>query len=375
MRLWNSVTMKDLLNSAITTFVLLFLIVLVFFASFSDSREYDVPYEINLSQFRDTSNVVFEDDVLVFDSLSLRQKLAQLFIIYESDYYAPYYRDMMIGGLLIGAKPTFDAFVINVSEYQRGATVPFLMTADLEGCLSPTDAFYPTKNFAQIDSEEDAFALGVEHGELLNRLGVHMNFAPVVDIGDSIWKCRSFPGDAQQVSSQSAAYISGLQSTGTYAVAKHYPGSSLTQKDPHKHFSHALVTSDDLLPFTISMDANVSGIMVTHTIAEGFLNSGEKPSVVSSAVIDPLRTEFRGVLITDDMQMLGVRNFYESDSQMFVETLQRGYDLIIYLDYRPEYIAYIINELALAVERGEISESQIDISVKKNLDLKKVAYT
>ena len=204
----------------------------------------------------------------------------------------------------------------------------------------------------------------------MTEIGFSLNFAPVVDLDDEIWKCRSFPGDESQVSKLAEAYILGLQSEGIIATAKHYPGKTLVANDPHKGLVVAEIDLVDLFPYDyLSQKTDVGGIMVTHVIALGEVNSAGEPSVVSQQVVGKL-SDYEGLIITDDTMMLGLRNFYDSLDEMYIAVFNAGNDLILNFDEDPNEIYRMIQVVKSAVESGMILEEQIDISVTKILNAK-----
>ena len=108
------------------------------------------------------------------------------------------------------------------------------MTADLEGCVSPFGFIREFTAASEVNTTEQAFEKGIDEGKFLQKLGFNLNFAPVVDLDDDIWKCRTFPGDEHRIAELAEAYIVGLQAEGVIGTAKHYPGKTLVVKDPHK---------------------------------------------------------------------------------------------------------------------------------------------
>jgi beta-glucosidase-like glycosyl hydrolase len=205
----------------------------------------------------------------------------------------------------------------------------------------------------------------------LKSLGFTLNFAPVVDLDDQIWKCRSFPGDERQVSELAEAYISGLQREGILATAKHYPGKTLVVKDPHKHLVVAIIHEEDIYPYQYLVEKDaIDLVMVSHLITTGAVNSEGIPSVASLPVMENLKNNFDGLVISDEIQMMGVKGFYETLDEMYVAVFKAGNDIILNFDEDPMEIYRMILTIKEAVENGEISEERIDDSVKKILTAK-----
>jgi len=237
--------------------------------------------------------------------------------------------------------------------------------------LNPFAEFYDSEFVSDISTEEEAYQKGWQDGSLLKEMGFSLNFAPVVDLNDNIWCCRSFFGDEQEVTKLAEAYISGLKSVGILSTAKHYPGRTLSSRDPHKQLLITEVEESDLYPFQYLAENNlVDNVMVSHQIVSGVINSNGIPSVVSAEVIVPLKEEFSGLIISDDVTMLGLRKLYPSTEQMYIDLINAGNDMIINFYDDANEIYRMIYVIKSAVKRGEINEEQIDASVRKILQMK-----
>ncbi|MBU0457422.1 MAG: hypothetical protein KKD75_04735, partial [Nanoarchaeota archaeon] len=112
---------------------------------------------------------------------------------------------------------------------------------------------------------------------------------------------------------------------------------------------------------------NVKALMVSHLITSGEIDSQNLPSVVSKEVIDKIKKDFDGLIISDEIHMLGLKIFYSSLDEMYVAVFKAGNDVILNFDRDPNEIYHMIQVIKDAVEREEISEEQIDNSVRKIL--------
>ena len=323
-------------------------------------------------------NVVMEKEaqIISLSSLTLKQKIAQMLIVYGSDKDTDLWQKMMVGGIYLEAKLGPDDFKKSINRFQSKAAVPFLVTADMEGCRNPFENFKVFPTFKEIQNTEEAYTVGKEEGQLMKELGFTMNLAPVVDLEDTIWGCRSFSGNAEEVAEKAQAYISGLNSAGIMSVAKHYPGQTLRLSDTHKEVGEVEIEAYDLLPFDKAIEQGVSGIMVSHLIVSGEVDSREKPGVVSPELIADLKNKFTGLVITDEIGMLGLRNYYTNNlgqtnfKQIFVDLFKTNNDIILTFDRNPQRIYSMIGDVEEAVLRGEISPERIDDSVQKILSAK-----
>ena len=136
-----------------------------------------------------------EDGVVDLNSMTLEQKIAQMVIGLGIRSNLVPIKNMQLGGVHIFALENENVFRNTILDFQYEMEIPFFITADLEGCVNPF-AYY--KNFtaaADIHKLGDSFEKGFIEGKYLKELGFNFNFAPVVDLGDDIWKCRTFPGN------------------------------------------------------------------------------------------------------------------------------------------------------------------------------------
>jgi len=317
------------------------------------------------------SAIPVSNGVIDLDSLTLEQKIAQMVIVagLKENYYP--WRNMQLGGIHLFALQTAHIFNNTIIDFQYEMPVPFFVTADLEGCVTPFShlrAFTPASNITTVG---EAYEAGFREGEFLRDLGFTLNFAPVVDLDDQIWNCRTFPGDERIIAELAEAYTLGLQAQGVIATAKHYPGKTLVVKDPHKFIVTADIDERDVYPYQYLIEkGDVKAVMVSHIITSGEVNSEGIPSVVSRKVIADIKEKYDGLIISDEIHMLGLKNFYTSVDEMYVAVFKAGNDIILNFDRDPNEIYRMIQIVAAAVQQGEIDEEQIDNSVRKILEAK-----
>ncbi len=317
-------------------------------------------------------NVFFDGNknILYLDSLTLKQKIAQMVITFGSEKNKEVLQNMLIGGIYLGAKPSKEDYIKTINFFQEDSIIPFFVSVDMEGCMNPFENFQQFPSLREIDNAGEAYKTGYEEGELLRELGFNINFAPVVDLEDNIWNCRNFLGTPEEVADKANAYIKGLQLHGIIAVSKHYPGKTLVFKDPHRYLSYASINDDDLLPFRETIKNNVSAVMISHIIVDGSVNSELKPAVVSLGLVGNLRDEFNGLILTDEIRMLGLKQYYTDIDEMYIDLFKSGNDVILNFDINTDNLYYMIEVVEDAVKRGKISEEIIDKSVVKILKAK-----
>ena len=225
----------------------------------------------------------------------------------------------------------------------------------------------------------DARTAGWISGTELAALGIHQNFAPVADVNvnpaNPIINIRSFGADARDVGRMVAAQVTGYQQAGVIACAKHFPGHGDTGEDSHTGLPVITHTREewdriDAPPFRAAIAAGVDSIMTAHLQVPA-LDPSNDPATLSPAILQGvLRGElgFDGVIVTDALNMQGVRTKY-GDDRVPVLALKAGADQLLF----PPDIAVAYNGVLAAVRSGEITEARLDESVLRILRIKEKA--
>lgn len=223
-----------------------------------------------------------------------------------------------------------------------------------------------------------AYDIGRILGEELSAFGFNLDFAPVLDINSNpnnpVIGDRSFGDSAEVVSSFGLETMRGIRSKNIISVIKHFPGHGDTDVDSHLALPTINKTKDqleelELIPFKQAFRQNADAVMIAHILLPKL--DATYPSSMSKKVItDLLRDEMQydGVIITDDLTMKAITNNY-SIEEAAVQSIKAGSDiLLIAHDFRNVELAF--HSIKRAVETGEISEEQIDASVKRIIQLK-----
>ncbi|MEV6121661.1 glycoside hydrolase family 3 protein [Streptomyces sp. SID8352] len=225
-------------------------------------------------------------------------------------------------------------------------------------------------------SLSDARAAGRISGTELAALGIHQNFAPVADVNvnpaNPIINVRSFGADARDVGRMVAAQVTGYQQAGVVACAKHFPGHGDTGEDSHTGLPVITHTREeweriDAPPFRAAIAAGVDSIMTAHLQVPA-LDPSNDPATLSPTILQGvLRGElgFDGVIVTDALNMRGVRTKY-GDDRVPVLALKAGADQLLF----PPNIDVAYHGVLAAVRAGEITEARLDESVLRILRLK-----
>lgn len=370
------IMLKKTLYSSKTTLVLLLLILLI--SVFADSEEQ------NPSDIADYSYASFYDkatNTMNISKMPLRLKIAQMIVVNYDYGLEDYYKDINYGGIYLVKENSKEDF-LRVTDFfscAKEECIPTFISVDLEGRYSnPFSNFQEFECFSDISSANDAYALGDNQGKLLQQLGINMIFSPVVDIEDNIWRCRNFEkfkDDPYQLSNVAKSYLQGLKQHDVLAVAKHYPGKTLNNIDPHKNLIYQTIEENDIIPFKNNYDI-ADGIMITHTISDGAINSYNKPCSISKPVINEIKRGYSGLIISDEISMMALTDYYNvndiSNDQMYIDLFNAGNDVIIYFDLDTRRMNNLLDVVTEAVNSKKIDEKQIDRSVAKILSYKKI---
>ena len=308
------------------------------------------------SQRFDVDGLVFYDPEVnwidsVMKEMSLEQRIAQLMVVRvplklddkQAEEFSKTMNGYSVGGLCFFAG-TATRQVELTRRFQADAKMPLLICIDAEQGLGMrlTDMYsFPMNDrFGQLPSYADSIVwrVGEEIGRQCRMMGVHVNFAPVVDINSNpknpVIGIRSFGNNGQRVADLGILYALGMQSQGVLAVAKHFPGHGDTKTDSHLELpvinhSRAHLDSIELFPFRRMIDAGVGGVMTAHLQVNAF--DPQRPSSLSPKVVtDLLRDElgFDGLIITDGLDMKGVTNTYK-DGAGELAALLAGNDILL----------------------------------------------
>jgi beta-N-acetylhexosaminidase len=282
-------------------------------------------------------------------------------------------------GTVTLGQPLEAAAIIN--RLQAIAKVPLLNTADFEAGvgfrIEGATAFPRAMAFGAAGDEQLAYEAGRVTGEETRALGVHVNFAPVVDVNNNarnpVINTRSFGEDPAQVGRLASAYVRGLQSAGVMATLKHFPGHGDTDVDSHlglpviKHSRERLDTME-LPPFRAGIAAGVDAVMTAHIEMPALDPAPGTPTTLSRPIVSGLLRKdlgFEGLIYTDSMGMQGVTNML-APGPAAVRAIHAGNDVLLHSPDDGAAFAAIRD----AVKAGEIPEAQVDASVQRILAAK-----
>jgi len=327
-------------------------------------------------------------------SLTLERKVAQMVFVRAYGYYQNDGTDRMrrlfelvadrgVGGVCLFQGDIHTSALL-INRLQEMAAVPLLVSADFE--------WGAAMRIRRSTRFPEAMALGASRDTLLayrmgrriaaeaRAIGVHQVYAPVADVNNNplnpVINTRSFGENPSLVASMASAVARGLQEGGVIATAKHFPGHGDTDVDSHlglpfMRHSRGRLDSVELVPFRRLVADGVASVMIAHCDIPSLGGRTGVPATLSPNAVDSLLVRdmgFRGLIVTDAMDMAGLTKNYSPDSAAIL-AVEAGVDVLLL----PEDVEASVSALVRAVSSGRISEARIDRSVRKILELKEWA--
>ncbi|MCT1525276.1 glycoside hydrolase family 3 protein [Sphingobacterium hotanense] len=325
----------------------------------------------------------------VFNTLTPKQKIGQLFLVRAHTNLGEKYIDSVakviekeqLGGLVVfQGGPVRHANMFN--KYQKASKVPLLITFDGEwglGMRMPDSTIsYPYQmTLGAIQNNSLIYDMGRQIAKDFLRIGMHFNFAPVVDINNNpknpVINFRSFGDDKNNVTQKAKAYMDGMVAGGILASLKHFPGHGDTDVDSHYDlpqlkFDKKRLMELEIFPFKELIQAGAPSVMVAHMNIPALDATPNIPSSISKKVVtDLLRNElgFKGLTVTDAMDMKGVKKHFPN-GEADVMAIAAGHDLLEV----SENSGRAIDLIEKAIKSGRISQADLDARVKKVLAAK-----
>ena len=327
----------------------------------------------------------------VFKSLSEDQRIAQLMVVrmasldgrrvvfYEKEVKEAIQKYNIGGVCLFQGGPTKQATLIN--GMQAIAKTPLLISIDAENGLGMRmDSIIPLPRQMMIGAIDDPsliYQYGRLVGEQCKRMGIHMNYAPVIDVNNNpanpVINDRSFGEDKYKVAMLGIQYMRGLQDVGVMACAKHFPGHGDVSVDSHYDLpvvtkSKTDMDSLELYPFRQIVKAGIASVMVAHLSIPSLDNKKNIASSISKNIVNGLlRKElgFNGLIITDALDMQGIAKYFPA-GEISVKALEAGNDMLCL----PGDIPGSIRKIKESIKKKNLTWEQINERVRKVLTAK-----
>ena len=314
--------------------------------------------------------------------MSTRDKLAQLLMVGVTDAAdARAVADTHhVGGIMIASWTDLSMLSDGtLSEIASSATpLPLAVSVDEEGGrvsrLSGLIGSQPSaRALAASSTPEQVYDVALKRGQAMRRLGITVDFAPVVDVtsagDDTVIGDRAFGSDPMTVTDYAGAYARGLRDAGLLPVLKHFPGHGNASGDSH---AQGVVTPPlaelqnlDLIPYrTLTTQAPV-GVMVGHMQVPEL--TGSDPASLSPAAYALLRSggyggpPFNGPVFTDDLSSMRAITDRYGVAEAALRALQAGADTALWVSTAE--VPSVLDRLEKALAAGELTQSRVDQSV------------
>lgn len=322
----------------------------------------------------------------IFATLSLEEQIAQLFILPAYSNKDSIHVEEICEAITkykIGGICFFQANAVEqvrlTNLYQSLSKVPLMIFMDAEwGVGMRLDDVANMPFQIMLGAMNDA-SLVYEYAKIVGRqfkrLGMHFNFAPVLDINSNsdnpIINYRSFGEDKEQVALMGIQYIRGLEKMGILASAKHFPGHGDVDVDSHYelpviHKTISELNDLELYPFRRAiMETNVAGIMIAHLNLPKIMDKKHLPSSISPEIIKNILREklnFSGLVISDALNMDGFKKYIANDHANLL-ALKSGNDLL----NLPDNLGFSIKSIKQEMLRDSSFLFEVQQKVKRVL--------
>ena len=322
----------------------------------------------------------------VFKTLTTEEQLAQLImpIVYPSQDMQAIKREeqrfskFKWGGILYQKGLMAHQLIMN-KRLQQANSIPLLIALDGEWGLymrlKDAPRFPRNLGLGLAGDAQMLYEYGREIARECRLMGIHVNFAPTVDVNinplNPVIGSRSFGSTPSVVSQLSEAYALGLEDGGVLSVAKHFPGHGDTSEDSHKTLPIVQATRKrlelvELAPFKHYINSGLGGIMTAHLRVPALENRSIPSSLSPNVCTDLLKKDlgFQGLIFTDGLEMEGVQT--QSLGDIGVAALLAGNDILL----GPASPEAQLNNLVLAYWDGRLPAKLIEEKVRKVLAYK-----
>jgi beta-N-acetylhexosaminidase len=324
----------------------------------------------------------------VYSQMPLNERIGQLFMVAaysnkNEEHFSALDKlvsDYKIGGLIFfQGGPSRQAKLTN--RFQSKSKLPLFIGIDAEWGLSmrldSTYRFPWNMTLGAIRDIKLIEKVGEQMGKETKRMGIHFNFAPVIDINTNplnpIIGNRSFGEDKKNVTDRAIALMTGVQNQGVFSTGKHFPGHGDTSTDSHHtlpmvNFSRERIETVELYPYKRMFDEGLESVMVAHLNVPSLEPRENYPTSLSYGVVTELlqkEMQFEGLIFTDALNMKGASNF-KKPGDIDLEAFLAGNDILLFA----ENVPVAVEKITKAYNDTLISDDRLAQSVKKILHYK-----
>ena len=321
----------------------------------------------------------------LLSTMTLDQKVGQLFMMATySNRTEKYYQQVEnniatyhIGGLIFfQGGPYRQARLTN--RYQQISGIPLMIGIDAEwglGMRLDSVIDFPKQiTLGAIQDNSYIEKFGQEVGRQCKRIGIHINFAPSIDVNTNpdnpIINYRSFGESQLNVAEKGLAYVRGMKKYNVLGSAKHFPGHGDTDQDSHRTLpvvAHTLkrLNEVELYPFRRLIADSIGTVMTGHLFVPALEPRGNTPTSISEKIVKEIiqnQMGFKGLTVTDALNMRGITQGLQPGEPEFL-AFMAGNDILLQTGNLPA----AFNRIKKAVETGQVPVEVLDARVKKIL--------
>ena len=317
-------------------------------------------------------------------SLPARDKLAQLLMVgvKNADDARAVVNNHHVGGIFIGSwtdLTIFDGPLADIAD--NAGPLSLAVSVDEEGgrvsrlkkLIGPSPS---ARELGQTQTPQQVHDLALSRGQAMKKLGITVDFAPVVDVTDApdetVIGDRSFGADPDQVTTFAGAYADGLRDAGLLPVLKHFPGHGHGSGDSHKGGVTTPPLADlqgaDLVPYRTLTKAKPVAVMIGHLQVPGL--TGDDPASLSPAAVQLLRAgtgygadAFDGPIFSDDLSSMAAITDRFGVAEAVLRTLQAGVDIALWIT--TDQVPAVLDSLEKALAAGQLTMPAIDASLAR----------
>lgn len=340
-----------------------------------------------------------------FNKLSLEEKFGQMILlgldVYDiNEEIIKIIQEYKIGGVILYKKnytslESMTEFIYKLNKINEKNKIPLFIAIDQEnGRVNrlPKEIVAIHNALAQSNTNDMNLINSVNEitSYILKKVGINMNFAPVLDIVRSnknkVIGNRSYGNNYNDVVKYAIPFMKQLQKDGIISVVKHFPGHGLTINDSHfilpKIKNLEMLEKEDLKVFEEAIKNGADAIMCGHLLLKGY---GITPASLNKKIINDFllkKTNYKGILMTDDLRMkslkiLGnirknVKNSILAGNNIVMIKFKKGDKKKLYEKLLKDVKNYDIDPKLINDSAKKIIKLKIDYKIGNNIDNNKV---